>query len=203
MILEWDPERPKKATTEKIRDILLSGGVIAYPTDTFYGLGCDFYNVKAIKKLYYIKKMDEKKAMSLICRSFKEISIYAVMSDYAFKIMKSILPGPYTIVLKAKKLVPKIMMTPRKEIGIRMPANKVPIGLATLIDRPIINTSAKISGDEALSEPKEIEKKFKGHIDLVIDGGVLRSDPSTVIRLIEDKVEILRKGKGPTDFLPL
>ncbi len=201
MILEWRPERPKKSATEKIREVLLSGGVIAYPTDTLYGLGCDFYNVKAIRKLYQIKKMDEKKAMTLICRSFEEVSTYAVVNDFAFRIMRSILPGPYTVVLRAKKIVPKIMMTKKREIGIRIPAHAVPIGLVALLGRPVINTSAKVSGEEILTEPREIEKRFKGLIDLVIDGGTLVGDPSTIVRLVEDRVEILRKGKGSTHLL--
>ncbi|MCS7281304.1 MAG: L-threonylcarbamoyladenylate synthase [Desulfobacterota bacterium] len=204
MIVEWNPKRPKRKITEKLREVLLSGGVIAYPTDTFYGLGCDSYNVKAIKKLYQIRKMDEKKAMSLICRSFKEISTYAIVSEFAFKIMKLILPGPYTVVLRAKKIVPKIMMTPRKEIGIRMPLHDVPIGLANLIDRPILNTTAKVSGEDVLTDPKSIERRLKGLIDIVIDGGLLLgSEPSTVVKLVDDRVEILRTGKGPIDLLPL
>lgn len=201
MIVEWDPERPKKTITEKIRDVLASGGVIAYPTDTLYGLGCDFYNVKAIRRLYQIKRMDEKKAMSLILASFKDLSTYAVVSDFAFRVMKSILPGPYTVVLKAKKIVPKIMMTKKREIGIRIPAHKVPVGLVELIQRPIINTSAKIAQENVLKEPKEIEKRLKGLVELIIDGGILDGDPSTVVRLVEDRIEVLRRGKGPTHHL--
>jgi tRNA threonylcarbamoyl adenosine modification protein (Sua5/YciO/YrdC/YwlC family) len=201
MIVDWHPERPKKSVTNKITDVLLSGGIIAYPTDTLYGLGCDFYNVRAVRKLSNIKKLDEKKALSIICRSFSEVSTYAVMNDFAFKIMKSILPGPYTVILKAKKIVPKIMMTVRKEIGIRIPSHKVPIGLANLIDRPIINTSARVVDGEILCEAREIEERLKGLVDLVIDGGILRGEPSSIIRIVENRVEVIRRGKGPTEFL--
>lgn len=201
MIVEWDPKRPKKSVTERIREVLLSGGVIAYPTDTLYGMGCDFHNLKAIRKLYEIKRMDEKKAMSLILGSLKEVANYAIVSDFAFRVMKRIFPGPYTVVLRAKKIVPKIMMTPKKEIGIRIPAHRVPIGLVSLIERPLISTTAKVSGEEILKEAREIEKKFKGSIDLIIDGGVLSGEPSTVVSLVNDNLEILRVGKGPTEIL--
>lgn len=197
MIVEWDPERPKKKTTGLIRETLLNGGIVAYSTDTFYGMGCDLFNIKAIRRLYLIKRLDEKRALSIICRDLKEVSTYAVVSDFSFRVMKSFLPGPYTLVLKAKKIIPKLLMTARKEVGIRIPDHPVPIALASLIERPIINTSARLAGEEVLSDPRHIERFFKGSVDLVIDGGIVVSDPSTVVSLIDDKVEILREGKGP------
>ncbi len=197
MIVEWDPERPKKKATQLIKDTLINGGVIAYPTDTFYGMGCDLFNIKAIRKLYIMKRIDEKRALSIICRDFKDISTYAVMSNFAFEVLKECLPGPYTFILKARKIMPKLLMTIKKEVGVRIPDHPVPVGVVDMIDRPVINTSAKLYGGEVFTDPREIEKAFKGSIDLVIDGGIMISDPSTLISLVEDKVEILREGKGP------
>jgi tRNA threonylcarbamoyl adenosine modification protein (Sua5/YciO/YrdC/YwlC family) len=117
VIVEWDPQRPRKKTTELIRETLLLGGIIAYPTDTYYGIGCDLFNIKAIRKLYAMKRLDSRRALSIICRDLKEISTYAVMSDFAFDTVKKHLPGPYTFVLKAKRIIPKLMMTERKEVG--------------------------------------------------------------------------------------
>jgi tRNA threonylcarbamoyl adenosine modification protein (Sua5/YciO/YrdC/YwlC family) len=196
MIVEWDPARPRKKITGIIKEVLSSGGIIAYPTDTVYGMGCDLFNIKAIRKLYLAKRLDEKRALSVICRDFKDISNYAVMSDPAFELLKGCLPGPYTFVLKARKIMPKLLMTEKKEVGIRIPDHPVPVALAGLIERPIINTSARISGEEFLSDPREIEKSFKDTVDVVIDGGIMISSPSTVIRLLNDTIEVLREGRG-------
>jgi len=196
VITEWDPARPKKKTTELIRETLLLGGLIAYPTDTIYGIGCDLFNIKAIRKLYSIKRLDERRALSIICRDLKEISTYAVMGDFAFDVLKRHLPGPYTFVLKAKRIMPKLMMTEKKEVGIRIPDHPVPVGLAGLIEHPIINTSARIGGDDIFSDPRQMEKVFHKSISIIIDGGIMPIDPSTVIRIDEDEAEILRQGKG-------
>jgi tRNA threonylcarbamoyl adenosine modification protein (Sua5/YciO/YrdC/YwlC family) len=196
MIVEWDPKRRRKKVTEQIRETLLQGGIVAYPTDTFYGMGCDLFNIKAIRRLHLIKRLGERRALSIICRDFKEISTYAVVSDFAFDVLKRCLPGPYTFVLKARKVIPKLLMTERKEVGIRIPDHPVPLALVGLLERPIINTSAKPPGGEVLADPRQIEKDFRGGVDLVVDGGLLVNDPSTVIRLVEDKLEVLREGKG-------
>lgn len=196
MIVDWNPERPRKKTTELILNTLSNGGIVAYPTDTHYGIGCDLFNIKAIRKLYAAKRLDNKRALSIICRDLKDVSNYAVMSNFSFEILKRFLPGPYTFVLLAKKIIPKLLMTERKEVGVRIPAHPVPYAIAGLVERPIINTSARISGDEVLTDPRHIEKKFKGTIDVIIDGGIIVSEPSTIIRLVNDEAEILRQGKG-------
>lgn len=201
MIVEWDPLRPKKKATELIKATLEGGGIIGYPTDTLYGLGCDLFNIKAIRRLYQIKRLPVKWALSIICRDLKDVSDYAIMSDFAFAIIKDCLPGPYTFVLKAKKIMPKLLMTEKKEVGIRIPSHAVPPALARLLERPIINTSAKISGQEVLPDPRKIDETFKGSLDLIIDGGIVVSDPSTVLRLTDDTIQVLREGKGPFKHL--
>lgn len=196
MIVEWDPERPRRKITELIISTIKSGGIIAYPTDTHYGMGCDLFNIKAIRKLYSIKKLESKKALSIICRDLKDASTYAIMSDSSFRILKRLLPGPYTFVLIAKKIIPKLLMTERKEVGIRIPAHHVPTAIACLLERPIINTSARVSGETVLIDPRLIEKQFRGAVDVIIDGGIIISEPSTIVRLVDDEIEILREGKG-------
>jgi tRNA threonylcarbamoyl adenosine modification protein (Sua5/YciO/YrdC/YwlC family) len=196
MIVEWDPSRPKKKTTALIKEALEAGSIIAYPTDTVYGMGCDLFNIKAIRKLYGLKRLDTKKALTVICRDFKEVSTYAVVTDFAFELLKAYLPGPYTFVLKARKIMPKLLMTEKKEVGIRVPGHPVPLGLVGLIGRPIINTSVKVSGGEIYEDPRLIEKNFRGGVDLVLDGGIIISDPSTVVSLMDDSVTVLREGKG-------
>jgi tRNA threonylcarbamoyl adenosine modification protein (Sua5/YciO/YrdC/YwlC family) len=197
MILEWNPARPKKKTTAFIKESLESGAIIGYPTDTFYGLGCDLFNIKAIKTLYAMRGLSEKRPLSIIFKDIKDVSNYAVLTDFAFHILKSTLPGAYTFILKAKRIVPRLLMTSKKEVGVRMPNHPVPPALVGLLGRPIINTTAKLPGREALSDPREIERYFKDQVALVIDGGLLAGEPSTVISLVDDKVTLVREGKGP------
>lgn len=202
MILEWNPSRPKKRATDSILAALRNGEIIAYPTDTFYGLGCDLFNIKAIRRLYEMRGLNETRPLSVIFKDFKEISIYAVMSDFAFRVLKASLPGPYTFVLKARRIIPRLLMSGKKEVGVRMPDHPVPIALTRLLERPLINTSAKSPTLGLLTDPKEIERYLKGAVSLVIDGGIIPGEPSTVISLVDDEVKVLREGKGPiTDLL--
>lgn len=202
MIVEWDPARPKKRATELIKASILNGEIIAYPTDTYYGLGCDLFNIKAIKKLYFIRGLDEKRPLSIIFSDLKEVSNYAVLTDFAFQILKRSLPGAYTFILKAKRIVPRLMMSTTKEVGVRMPDHPVPTGITRLVERPIINTSAKPPEGDVLSDPKDIERRFRGSVALVVDGDVVIGEPSTVISLVDDQVSVLRQGKGSIRDLP-
>lgn len=202
MIVEWNPARPKTKTTAFIKESLENGAIISYPTDTLYGLGCDLFNVKAIKTLYAMRGLSEKRPLSIIFKDIKDISTYAVLTDFAFHILKSTLPGAYTFILKAKRIVPRLLMTPKKELGVRMPDHEVPRALVNLLGRPIINTTVKSAGQEAMSDPREIDRYFKNQVSFVIDGGLIRGEPSTVISLVDDRVQVLREGKGPlTDLL--
>lgn len=196
MIVEWNPERPKKKITELIVRTIEEGGIIAYPTDTHYGIGCDLFNIRSIRRLYAMKRLDEKRALSIICRDLKDISTFAVLTDFSFDIIKWYLPGPFTFVLKARKIIPKLLMTDRKEVGVRIPAHPVPVGIARLCDRPVINTSARVAGDDVMTDPRVIEKTFGAGLALIVDGGILTSEPSTVVKLTDDVVELLREGKG-------
>jgi tRNA threonylcarbamoyl adenosine modification protein (Sua5/YciO/YrdC/YwlC family) len=197
MMLEWNPARPKKRATELITNALRNGEIIAYPTDTFYGLGCDLFNVKSIKRLYEIRGLTETRPLSVIFKDFKEISTYAVMSDFAFRVLKASFPGPYTFILRARRIIPRLLQSDKKEVGVRMPDHPVPLALARLLERPLINTSAKMLTLGLLTDPKEIERYLKGSVSLVIDGGLIPGEPSTVISLVDDAVNVLREGKGP------
>lgn len=197
MILEWDPARPKKKTTTFIHESLENGAIIGYPTDTLYGLGCDLFNIKAIKTLHAMRGLSEKRPLSLIFKDIKDISNYAILTDFAFQVLKSTLPGAYTFILRAKRIIPRLLMTGKKEVGVRIPNHPVPVGLVNLLGRPIVNTTAKLVGQDPMSDPREIERYFKGQISFIIDGGLTIGDASTVISLVDDRVEVLREGKGP------
>lgn len=196
MILRINPSNPQKRLIDKAVELIKEGGVIAYPTDTLYGLGCDIYNKKAIQRIYQIKKRDLKKPFSFICSDLKNISLYAQVTNQAYKIMKRCLPGPYTFILLGTKLVPKIMVTKRKTVGIRVPNNNICLSLVKSLGHPIISTSVGFSGGEVLSDPSLIEETFGSQIDLTIDGGLPADQPSTIISLIDDETEVIREGLG-------
>lgn len=177
-------------------DVLRQGGVIIYPTDTVYGLGCDLSNKKGIERIYELKKRNKKKPLSFVCSDLKHISQYAKVTDYAYKTMKRLLPGPYTFILEASRLVPKIILPKRPTIGIRVPNNQICLALIRELGQPIISTSVKTADGEDLGNPYVIEEHFGRIIDLIIDGGNIIPEPSSVIGLVDDNVEIIRIGKG-------
>lgn len=189
-VFSINPENPQQRLITRVAETLEQGGLIAYPTDTFYGIGCDLYNKKAIQQIYRLKNRPLKKPFSFICDSLKGISRYAKVSNYAYKTMKSLLPGPYTFVLEGTKLVPKIMLTKRKTVGIRVPDNRISLAIVTALGRPIISTSA------GFNEPYAINEAYGPFVEIIIDGGVVDPDPSSVVSLINDRPEVIRKGKG-------
>ncbi len=196
MIYRINPQNPQKRLIAKAVDILRTGGVIAYPTDTIYGFGCDILNKKAIQRIYQIKKRDPSKPFSFICSDLKNISEYAQVTDYAYKTMKRLLPGPYTFILPGTKLVPKIMLTKRKTVGIRVPNNNICLAIVETLGHPIISTSVGWSDREVLSDPQQIEETFGSQIELTIDGGILANQPSSIISLLDDLPEVIRAGQG-------
>ena len=196
MIITINSKNPQRRLTRKVADVLKEGGVIGYPTDTVYGLGCDLFNPEAIKKIHRLKKTDGNKPLSFICSDLKDISRYAYVSNYAYKTMKRFLPGSYTFILKATKLVPKIALTKQKTVGIRIPDNKICLALVRELGNPIISTSVYKPDESLYNDPSEIEERFGKQLDLVIDGGVIVAEHSSIIDLSEDTPSVIRKGKG-------
>ncbi len=196
MLIKINPQNPQRKLIKQVGQVLQAGGVIAYPTDTVYGFGCSLYNKKGIERIYQIKGIEKNRPFSFICADLKDISMYAKVSNYAYKTMKRLLPGPYTFILEGTKLVPKIMLTRRKTAGIRVPDNPICLALVKELGHPIISTSATTSTGEIFYDPAEIEKKVGKLLDLVIDGGMLISEPSSIIDLTDETPKILRKGKG-------
>lgn len=196
MITVINPENPQERLITNVVEILKKGGVIAYPTDTYYGIGCDIMNKKAIEKIYQLKQRNKIKPFSFICSGLKNISHYAKVSNYAYKTMKRLLPGPYTFILGGSKLVPKIMLTKRKTAGIRVPDNSICLALIEALGNPIISTSATKPDGTIIYDPSLIHDFYHPRIDVVIDGGPVPGLPSSVISLINDIPEIIRKGRG-------
>ena len=196
MLLKINPNNPQQRLITRTADVLKGGGIVVYPTDTHYGIGCDIMNKKAIERIYQLKQRDKKKPFSFICSDLKNISDYAKVSNYAYKTMRRLLPGPYTFILEGSKLVPKIMLTKRKTAGIRVPDNKICMAMVQELGNPIITTSATMPDGSILDNASLIHDFFKNRIDIVIDGNIVPGNASSVISLINDDPEILRKGSG-------
>jgi len=195
MLLSLNPDNPQKRLISKIVQVLDQGGLIIYPTDTFYGIGCDLFNKKSIKQIYQLKRRPLTKPFSFVCANLKDISLYAQVSNNAYRIMKRSLPGPYTFVLEGTRLVPKLMLTKRRTVGIRVPDNKICLAIVKSLGRPIISTSVN------LDEPSVIHDTYSSLVEIVIDGGVISHEPSTVVSLIDDNPEVIREGKGEINFI--
>jgi tRNA threonylcarbamoyl adenosine modification protein (Sua5/YciO/YrdC/YwlC family) len=196
MIITINPKNPQSRLIRRVVEVLEGGGVIGYPTDTIYGLGCDLFHPEAIRKIHRLKKLAGKKPLSFICSDLKDISHYAYVSNYAYKMMKRLLPGAYTFVLKATKLVPKMAMTKQNTVGIRIPDNKICLSLVKELGHPIVSTSVYKPDEGLYNDPAEIEERFGKQLDLVIDGGMIVAEHSSIIDLTDDSPKVIRKGKG-------
>lgn len=195
MLLPVNSKNPEPRKISKALEILKKGGVIAYPTGTIYGIGCDIRNKKAIEKVYRIKGINRKKPLSFLCYDLSDLAKYAHVDDAAYRIMKRLIPGPYTFVLEATKQVPKLVLSKRNTVGIRVPDHPVAQALLKGLGNPIISTSASNNG-VILTRAEEIKDKFKG-LDLILDAGPTVATPSTILEIRENgEIEVLRRGAG-------
>ncbi|MBU0560697.1 MAG: threonylcarbamoyl-AMP synthase [Bacteroidetes bacterium] len=193
---ELHPITPQLRYINKAIETLKSGGVIIYPTDTLYGFGCDIFNKEALERIYEIKNEPGTKLYSFMCADLKDISKYAKVSDYAYKTMRKLLPGPYTFVLPAAKEVPKKLWSKRKTVGIRVPDNNVALTLVKELGHPIVSTSVTNRKGEVLFDPAEIQVIFNSQVDLMLATGALSGVPSSIIDLNSETPEIIREGRG-------
>lgn len=195
-ILEVDSQHPQPRIVERAAKVLEDGGLIAYPTDTYYGIGCDLLSRKAIDRLYGVKGRDRKKPLAFLCPDLSDVAKYAIVSKFAYRTMKQLTPGPFTFVLTATKLVPDMMQTKQRQVGIRVPQAPLMLAIASQLGRPIVTTSATDGDDQVLIDAKDIKEALGTRLDLILDGGVQPNEPSTVVSLIDDHIEVLRQGKG-------
>ncbi len=200
MLLAINQDNPQERLLRTVVDQLRSGAVICYPTDTVYGIGCDIFNHKAVKRVHQIKRRHKDKPFSFMCSGLKNVSRYGHISNLAYRLMKKHLPGPYTFVLPASKIVPKIMITKQKTVGIRVPDNKICLSLLEMLGNPVLTTSASHGNNDGppLVNAYEIEEWLGKMVDLIIDGGPVFPDPSSIISFTSGSPEIIRQGKGDT-----
>lgn len=198
------PENPNEKEIEKVVSVLKKGGLIIYPTDTVYGLGCDITNTKALEKIAKIKGVKLEKAnFSFVCEDLSNISNYVKQIDTStFKLLKRALPGAYTFILQGNNNLPKVFKK-KKTVGIRVPDNNIAREIVAKLGNPIVSTSIYDEDDviEYTTDPELIFEKWKSIVDIVIDGGYGDNKASTVIDLSKDKIEIIRQGKGSLDIL--
>jgi len=199
-----DPERPNPRHLQPAVDALKRGLVILYPTDTGYAFGCALSSVKGIATIRKLKGLDERspKPLAMIVKDLADVGRYGVMTTSQFRLVRRLLPGPYTLILKASSDVPKSMHNRHHEVGLRMPKHLVACTLLAELGEPLLTGSLTKSDDDApeLEEPEEIEQRHQRELAVVVDVGPLWPDPSTVLRLIDDEVELLRQGQG--EFSP-
>jgi tRNA threonylcarbamoyl adenosine modification protein (Sua5/YciO/YrdC/YwlC family) len=199
-----DPERPNPRHLQPAVDALKRGQVILYPTDTGYAFGCALSSVKGIATIRKLKGLDERspKPLAMIVKDLADVGRYGVMTTSQFRLVRRLLPGPYTLILKASSDVPKSMHNRHHEVGLRMPKHLVACTLLAELGEPLLTGSLTKSDDDApeLEEPEEIEQRHQRELAVVVDVGPLWPDPSTVLRLIDDEVELLRMGQG--EFTP-
>ena len=202
MLISIHPTNPQPRQLAIIKDCLESGGIIAYPTDTIYGLGCDIFHPEAVEKICAIKKVNPEKAqLSFICSDLSHLSNYAKsINNSLFRILKSTLPGPFTFVLPASKEVPKILQNKKKTIGLRIPDNKIALAIIETLGHPILSASFPGENIEDYTDPETIQEHWGKQVDIVVDGGIGGVIPSTVIDCTTDEYIILRQGAGVWEF---
>lgn len=192
------PDNPQPRLIRRSVDILLQGGVIVYPTDSSYALGCQIGEKSAMERIRRIRTLDDKHNFTLVCRDLSEITSYARLDNQAFRLLKTLTPGPYTFIFQATKQVPRRLMHPkRKTIGIRVPDNAICQDLLSMLDQPILSSTLILPNDDVpLTDPYDMRDLLDHHVDLVIDGGFCGLEPTTVVDMTQEPPVVAREGKG-------
>ncbi|EGV29689.1 Sua5/YciO/YrdC/YwlC family protein [Thiorhodococcus drewsii AZ1] len=197
------PENPQPRLIRRAVEILLEGGVIVYPTDSSYALGCQIGEKSAMERIRRIRRVDDKHYFTLVCRDLSEITTYAKVDNQAFRLLKTLTPGPYTFIHEATKQVPRRLQHPkRKAIGLRVPDNPICRALLSELDQPILSTTLILPDDELpMTDPYDMREILDKHLELVIDGGFCGLEPTTVIDMISDPPALIRRGKGDASLI--
>lgn len=197
------PVTPQKRLIHRAVEIIDRGGLIAYPTDSCYALGCHIGDKQAMERIRKIRKVNDKHHFTLVCKDLSELSTYAKVDNAAYRLMKNCTPGPYTFLLKATHEVPRRLQTPkRKTIGLRVPDHPIALQLCEELGQPLMSSTLILPDrDEPLSDPQEMRELLEHEVDLVIDGGYCGIEATTVIDFVDTNPTVLRKGKGDVSWL--
>lgn len=200
-ILAIDPLHPQPRLVEKAVSTLAEGGLVAFPTDTYYGIGCDLFDKRAIERIYQLKQLPRTHELSIICADLGEVSRYAMVDNAAYRVLRRKTPGPYTFILPATKIVPDLLVRRQKTVGVRIPDSPIALEVVRKLEHPIISTSAATPDGEVLIDPREIKEKLGHGLELILDGGYKPNEPSSVIDLSGPRPVVVRQGKGDVSDL--
>lgn len=196
-VLEVHPATPQRRLVAQAAQALAEGGVIAYPTDSTYALACRLGDKAAAERLRWLREADRQHPFTLVCRDLREIATYAHVDNPTYRLLRSLTPGPYTFVLPATRVVPRRLMHPkRKAIGIRVPDHPVAMALLEALDAPLMSTTVEADA-RPLANVGEVIEAYGNDVDLIVDGGTTSAESTTVLRVTDGRVEVLREGRGP------
>ena len=200
-ILAIDPKHPQPRLVERAVQTLSQGGLVAFPTDTYYGIGCDLFDKRAIERIYQLKQIPTTHELSFICADLAEVSRYAIVDNAAYRVLRRKTPGPYTFILPATRLVPDLVLRRQKTVGIRLPDSPIAVEIVKALAHPLISTSAATPEGDVLIDPRDIKERLGHGLDLILDGGYQPNEPSSVIDLTGPEPVVVRQGKGDTSDL--
>jgi len=200
-IVEIDPAHPQPRVVERAVSVLSSGGLLAFPTDTYYGIGCDLFDKRAIERIYQLKQLPKSHELSFICQDLAEISRYAIVDNAAYRVLRRKVPGPYTFVLPSTRLVPDLALRRQKTVGVRIPDSPIALELVRRLGHPLVSTSAATPDGEVLIDAREIKERLGHGLELILDGGYKANEPSSVIDLSGPEPTVIRQGKGDVSDL--
>jgi tRNA threonylcarbamoyl adenosine modification protein (Sua5/YciO/YrdC/YwlC family) len=194
-----DPVHPQPRHVARAVAILEAGGLVSYPTDTYYAIGCDLFQKRAIERMALLKRRDPKKPFAFLCGDLGDVAKYAIVDNDRFRLLRRLLPGPYTVILPATRVVPRTALTRQRAVGVRVPAAAVALALVHGLGRPLATTSAAVSDGEPLLDAADIQEELGHGLDLILDGGLTLNEASTVIDFTGPQPVVLLQGKGPVE----
>ena len=202
MLVRIHPQNPQERIVKQVADCLNQGGVVIYPTDTVYGLGCDIFHPKAVERICRIKGIDPEKAnLSFVCSDLSDLSKYArSITTPQYRFIKQYIPGPFTFILPASREVPKILKSKKNTIGLRVPDHKITHAIAAALGHPILSSSLPGEMVEEYTDPEWIHAKFEKLVDMVVDGGIGGMEFSTIVDMTEEQPEVIRQGLGEVEL---
>src|SRR5918911_2709598 len=191
-IVAIDPQHPQPRLVERAVQTLSSGGLVAFPTDTYYALGCDLFDKRAIERIYQLKQLPRSHELSFMCADLADVSRYAIVDNAAYRVLRRKTPGPFTFVLPATRLVPDLVMRRQKTVGIRLPDSPIALAIVSALEHPVISTSAATPSGEVLIDARDIKDQLGHGLELILDGGYKPNEPSTVIDLSGPEPKVVR-----------
>jgi tRNA threonylcarbamoyl adenosine modification protein (Sua5/YciO/YrdC/YwlC family) len=200
-IVAIDPAHPQPRIVERAATTMAEGGLVAFPTDTYYAVGCDPFDKRAIERIYQLKQLPRTHELSFLCADLAEVARYALLDNAAFRVLRRKTPGPFTFILPATRLVPDLVLRRQKTVGVRLPASPIALEIVRRLEHPVISTSAATPAGEVLIDARDIRDQLGHGLELILDGGFQPNEPSTVIDLTGESPRVVRQGKGDASDL--